>query len=260
MLSKKIKKLQLLCWRSMKSIIFILSLWYIIAYLLDNTWLFPYPHTIFIRMLQFLFDDSFYIAIVFTLKRVIFASILAVIVSFIFAFLCYTYKSIEYMIRPFILFFRSIPNISYILIILVFLGNEIGATTICFFITFPTIFTTLYHALNDIQEHLNYVIEMYSESLIYKLYRVYIPLIKSSLMSSCLNAVSLSLKVGIMAEIIGSVNIGIGREMYQCKLFFDMEGLFAWTIWVLMLLLSLEKLIDYIFNIGSLLFIKKPKL
>ncbi len=257
MLSKKKKMLSILYTKYIKPIFLILFFWYMIAYVLANTWLFPYPHTIFIRMIQFMFEKDFYFAIMFTLKRVFIASILSIIVAFIFAFLCYYNKKLQYMIRPFILLFRSIPNISYVLIILVFLGNEIGTTMICFFITFPTIFTTIYHALTDIHKYMNFVIQMYPESLFYKIYRVYIPLIKSNLKSSSINAVSLSLKVGIMAEIIGSVNIGIGREMYQCKLFFDMEGLFAWTVWVLLMLLCLEKIIEYIFRILTIMFIKK---
>ena len=46
-----------------------------------------------------------------------------------------------------------------------------------------------------------------------------------------------------MAEIFSQVQIGIGRQMNLCRLNFDMIGLFAWTGWIVILLVFLENII-----------------
>lgn len=50
----------------------------------------------------------------------------------------------------------------------------------------------------------------------------------------------MSWKSGIMAEVIGTPEPSIGRELYQAKSFLQTADLFAWTIVVIVLSLLFE--------------------
>lgn len=232
----------------LKYVLGLLTIWYLLVFLFHYSWLIPYPHTILKTMFSLLVEKDFYYALFVTLQRVIYASFISILSSLLCAIFCYCNVGFQSFIRPFVQLLRSIPNISYILILLVFFGSEVGVITISFFITFPTTFISFYHAFEEIDTHLIYVMKMYPISLFKRIYKVYLPMLKLNLKANVLNTISLCLKVGVMAEIIGSVSIGVGREMYQCKLFFDMPGLFAWTFWIVILLILLENSIEFIYK------------
>lgn len=152
-------------------------------------------------------------------------------------------KLFEDIFTPVLVLSRSIPNISYILIVLVWFNSEMSSAIICFLILFPTIYSSLYNGWKDIDDELLSVMRLYQTSFIYRVRKVYFPLLKSSIYASIANGLSLACKVGIMAEIFSQVQIGIGRQMNLCRLNFDMIGLFAWTGWIVILLVFLENII-----------------
>lgn len=49
-----------------------------------------------------------------------------------------------------------------------------------------------------------------------------------------------------MSEIMGQVQQGIGRQMNLCRLTSDMTGVFAWTGWIILILLLMDALLHYV--------------
>ena len=96
-------------------------------------------------------------------------------------------------------------------------------------------------------ENLSKVLQLYPEKTSYRLWKVYIPLLKTEMISSFSNGLSLTFKVGVMAEILGQVQFGIGRQLNLCRITSDMVGIFAWTLWIILILLSIELLVHSIF-------------
>ena len=80
----------------------------------------------------------------------------------------------------------------------------------------------------------------------YLLRRVYIPLLSSSIQASLANGISLTFKVGVMSEIMGQVQMGIGRQMNICRLTSDMTGVFAWTGWIILILLFMDAVLHVV--------------
>ena len=142
---------------------------------------------------------------------------------------------------------RSVPNVAYIIIVLVWFGSEKSSAIVSFLIIFPTIFASLYHGLRYMDENLSKVLQLYPEKTSYRLWKVYIPLLKTEMISSFSNGLSLTFKVGVMAEILGQVQFGIGRQLNLCRITSDMVGIFAWTLWIILILLSIELLVHSMF-------------
>ena len=90
---------------------------------------------------------------------------------------------------------------------------------------------------------------VYEQPLWYQIIKVKIPLLYSYLIASFSSGIGLAFKVGVMAEILGQVNNGIGKKLQWSYLNIDMIGVFAWTLWLILLLLVLEKGIVYLIGI-----------
>ena len=133
------------------------------------------------------------------------------------AFLSYRIPAFHDLFYPILLLTRSVPNISYIIVILLWFGSESSAAIVSFLIIFPTIYSSLYSGLQHMDE----------------------------IQASLSNGISLTFKVGVMSEIMGQVPMGIGRQMNLCRLTSDMTGVFAWTGWIILILLLMDALLHF---------------
>lgn len=234
--------------RSTITIVFILILWQLIALLKNNEFIIPYPMHVVYTMIQQIFSKSFYETLFYTITRGIIGLSISFIFGIIMAYISYKYKVINEMFYPLLLLIRSIPNISYILIVLVVFSRTNAVIIILFLILFPIIYTNIYSALQNIDFSFKDVLKLYPEKELYCIRKVYLPLLKPTIEASLLSGISLAFKVGVMAEIIGGMQIGIGRELNLCRLNFDMIGMFAWTGWMILLLVCMDKIIKIIIN------------
>ena len=53
----------------------------------------------------------------------------------------------------------------------------------------------------------------------------------------------MAFKVGVMAEILGQVSVGVGRQMQLARLNFDLVSVLAWTGWIILLLFVFDQLL-----------------
>lgn len=226
--------------RVIGALLFLLLLWQGLAVFIGNDWLLPYPWEVVKAMGRQMTTIVFYTSLLHTFLRVLSGLCAAFLLAFICAYASFRSSLFQDLFSPFLLLARSIPNISYILIVLVWCSADISAAIICFLILFPTIYSSLYHGWKTMDAKLLRVMELYPAAFCYRLFSVYLPLLKGEVYASLANGLSLAFKVGIMAEIIGQVQTGVGRQMNICRMTFDMSGLFAWTAWIVLLLALVE--------------------
>lgn len=222
----------------------ILLLWQFIAMTLQNDILIPYPSAVVQIMWKQVCDASFYNVILHTLFRTLCGFFIALSLALIMSLSSYFYTWIEDIFYPVLLLTRSIPNISYILIVLFWFSSESSVIIISFLILFPTIYANLHQGLATMSTTLQDVLQVYPAPRWYAIKNMYLPHLTPYLFASMSAGISLSFKVGIMAEILGQVKIGIGRQLNICRLNLDMAGVFAWTIWIILILFILEKFLE----------------
>ena len=212
--------------RILSSAFLLFLLWWLLAVWMDNDFIIPYPLDVLKLMGAQLQSAAFYQSTLVTLLR----SWGGLLAAFVMAGGCA---------------FLSYRNISYIIVILLWFGSESSAAIVSFLIIFPTIYSSLYSGLQHMDENLKRVVQLYPESRWYLLRRVYLPLLSSSIQASLSNGISLTFKVGVMSEIMGQVPMGIGRQMNLCRLTSDMTGVFAWTGWIILILLLMDALLHF---------------
>lgn len=224
------------------SVIVLLGAWQFAAFSIHNDFLMPYPSDVFMNMIQQCQDSNFYTIVFHTLFRSLTGLFIAFLCAILCALLSYIIPFIASLLSPVILLAKSIPNISYIIIILVWFGSESSSMIIPFLILFPMIYTNLYQGITNLDQDTRDVMRLYPQTFWLMLKKVYFPLLLPAINISLTNGLGLAFKVGVMAEIIGQVQTGIGRQLNIARLNMNMTEIFAWTIWIILLL----ALVDYI--------------
>ncbi|MEG2507123.1 MAG: ABC transporter permease subunit [Longicatena sp.] len=235
-------------YRTISALFVLFIIWEFLAIQIDNDFLFPYPLDVIALMGKQVMTASFYSTLGITLVRSLSGLCIAFILAFLCAFLSYKSNVFKDLFYPVLLLTRSVPNISYIIIVLVWFGRDRSASIVSFLIIFPTIYSSLFQGFLHIQQNLKNVLRLYPTKKSYQIWYVYIPLLQSAMQASLSNGISLAFKVGVMAEIIGQVQTGVGRQLNLCRLNSDMTGIFAWTGWIILVLLFMEGMQHVLFQ------------
>lgn len=226
--------------------IFYFILWQGIAMIVNQSVILPSFLDVLSRLVLILSDVSFYNHLFFTLFRVVLGTVFAFILSFIFAILSYDFKVIDLALRPLVLVSKTIPNITYILLVLIWFSREMSVFFVTLLILFPVLYTQISTGLLGINpEHLE-VLKLYPETYFHRLNKVIVPLIKVPLFEGLKGALSLGFKVGVMAEILGQVQPGLGYLMHIARMNFETVDLFAYTAIMIVVVVVIEKSIDQI--------------
>ena len=232
--------------RNWITIVILIILWIIFGELVDNSIKLPSFFDVLVYMKNLLFDLKFYEAFAYTFVRSMFGLVFALVMAIIFGLLSGLNTKFEEYFEPIYTVLKSIPNVSYILIVLIWTNSAFATCAISFMVMFPMAYANVYNGIKNIDQEYIDVLRIYSPNLFYAIVHVYLPLIQNYIIASISNGVGLTFKVGIMAEILGSVSPGLGRQFQLCRINVDMVGVFAWTVWLIIFLISFESIMKFI--------------
>lgn len=225
--------------------LFLIGLWYLGAYFVQNDILIPFPHDVLMNVVRILGDLSQYQAIIYTIWRVT----VGFLISFVLALLCsifaYEYESINRLFTPILLITKTIPNVSYIILCLIWFGSEGAVSVVSFMILFPVFYSSFFQTLENESQSLKDVDAIYNTSLWDKIIHRILPSLYLTMLSTGKTAYSLGFKVGVMAEILGQVRLGIGKQLYYAKINLDTTNLLAWTIIIIIISIIFELIFNY---------------
>jgi NitT/TauT family transport system permease protein len=213
---------------------------------IGNDVILPQLFQVISRMFHQIGSPSLYTNLGATMLRVLFGFVIAFGSALLTGIASATNRVFREYFHPVVILTRTIPNITYMFMALIWLGAEGSVAVIVFFILYPVLYQAVYGGMLAINPELADVAKLYPETFFNRLFKVTLPLLGPALYEGARGALSLGLKVGVMAEILGQVQTGIGHQLYLGRVQLDMAEIFAWTAW--MILLSL--LIDLLFRKG----------
>ena len=220
----------------------LLVLWQLLASWIGYSFILPPPLQVMGTMLDLLGQRVFYEALLATVARSILTLILAFVSAALLAWLSWKKQLFADLFAPLFMIMRSVPNISYILLILYWFSRDISSVLISFLILFPIIYQNLLEAWRDIdREYLN-VLRIYPRSIGFVFFHVYLPLLRPAITASLCTGIAMAFKVGVMSEILGQVSFGVGRQMQLARLNFDLGLVMAWTGWIIIVLAVCDRL------------------
>ena len=126
--------------RKIITLILIIGLWQGFALSIDKAVILPLPLVVFNQMFNLATSQSFYIAIGATLSRVALSFFLALIVGTILGVFSGLFKSVNEYLAPIFSFLQTIPQIAYILILLVWFKSLTALIIIVLLMILPVFY------------------------------------------------------------------------------------------------------------------------
>ena len=227
-------------------VLFWLIVWQLVAMLVNNPILFVTPFQMFTTLLSLLSESSVWISMFNTCMRVLSGFLVAFILGFTLAYLSYKHHLIQQLISPLITTFKAIPVASFIVLVLVWFSSQHLSFIISALIGLPLVYTILLEGLNNIDATLLQMGNVFNVSG----YKQFKYIVLSELAPFVYSSVSVTLgycfKSGIAAEVIGLPLHSLGSGLYQAKVYFATDELFAYTALIVGLSYGLEKCIVYL--------------
>jgi len=225
--------------------LFYALVWEMAALMVHRAIILPSFSSVITLMFSQLFSPVLFVSLGISLIRVLIGTMIALTLALITSLLVEAYPVLKPWFRPLVLVSKTIPNITYILIILIWFSREMTVSIITLLILFPVLYSHLSTAIETILPEYNDLRQLFPENYFHRLIKVILPLIKPHLIESIQTAISLGFKVGVMAELLGQVQPGLGYQLYLAKLDLNTTALFAYTGWMILTVVLSEKVIGH---------------
>lgn len=222
-------------------IVFWLVVWEVLDRVVDNRLVLAGP----IRTLQALGDlvvlQNFWAIVGASFGRIALGFLLSFVVGFLLALIACRVKLFREFIDPIISLLRTIPVASFIILLLIWVGNQALTVFLAFFIVLPLIYTNMVTGFESVDKQMLEMARVYGLSKWRTFLYVYRPAFMPFLLSSTKISLGMTWKSGIMAEVLATPKPSIGKEMATARTFLDTPDLLAWTVVVMVASVLFEK-------------------
>lgn len=221
------------------SLAVLLIVWQTASFVISNAIILPSFLEVLKYLAVLLKTASFYQAFLMTFVRAHLAFLISSFLGMSLAYLSFRYHLIEVVILPWIKMLQSIPQISFVILLLFWFSSETSILWVGGLMVFPIAYFNEWESLKAIEKDYLDIIVMSHQPWWYNLKKAYLPLSRSGWQATIKSGLPLSLKVTVMSEVLIHTRIGIGRSLTIARANIDMVGVFAWTL-AMIVLISLE--------------------
>lgn len=222
-------------------LLFWLGLWQIAALLIGNSLLAAGPFETVRALIREAAVLSFWQTVGITLMKFLAGFLLALFLGILLGALSYRLPFVGELLAPLMLFAKAVPVASFVVILLIWWGAGRLSMAITFLVALPIIYVNVREGLGSTDKKLLEMAEVFHLPFGSRFFYIYRPALQPFLEGTLETALSMGIKAGVAAEIIGIPKFSIGEELYLSKIYLDTAGVFAWTFVVIILSFLLEK-------------------
>lgn len=224
-------------------IVFWLTVWEAADRAVDNRLLLAGP----IRTLQALGEQvqrpEFWAISGASLGRIVIGFAAALVAGILLSLVAHRLAWFRDLIAPVISVMKTVPVVSFIIMLLIWLGGQALTSWLAFFIVMPLVYTSMLAGLGAVGHRELERATVYRVSPWKRFWYLSRPAFMPFLTSACKVGVGMSWRAGIMAELFAATAQSIGKEMFTAKTFLDTPTLFAWTLVVMVLSIVFERVV-----------------
>ena len=220
-----------------------IGVWQVLAMAIGEKIIIVSPVEVLEEILRSLGDKVFWINIVYSTSKVIGGFISGTIIGVLFAILANRYNLMRILLEPLFQSIKTVPVVSFIIILLFFIKNFYLPIIISTLIVLPITYFNVLNALLNIDKKFVTIAHLYNFSYGKKLKYIFIPTVRKSLWGTFKSTAGLAWKSSLAAEVIAMPKYGMGKEILQGKLYLETEKVFAYTFVAIILSLLMEKIL-----------------
>lgn len=220
-----------------------ISVWYIIARIVNAEYLIPYPHIVIKTLGQLALTGDFWHACLSSLFGVLCGIIIGTVFGVIIAVLSSISEYSDSLLSPLVAIIKATPVASFILLALIFLKKGYVPTFVSALIVIPITSKNVQTGIQNTDKNLLEAARVFNMNKRTRLKYIYLPSVLPHFASAMTTSIGMAWKAGIAAEVICSPHNTIGYFLYRTKIYFDTPALFAWTLCVIVLSFIIEKIV-----------------
>ncbi len=248
--NKRIKKLLIDLSYPLFVTLIILLAWQIAALTLNVDVILPSPVNAFKQLFDYLGEKDFWLSLGGTLLRSLISFVFSFLIALLFAVLSAINKTAKKIISPFAAIIRSVPTMSVILLLIIWLSPLVAPLAVAVIIICPTLYSAFYGAIDSVDKDLLMMSRVYGVSHKDIIKKLYLPNMAKSMFENTASGFSLNIKLVIAAEALAQTAKSIGKLMQFAKINYEPTKLFALTLASIIVSVALESFIRYLGKIS----------
>lgn len=234
-------------WKKLAIILFWLCIWQLAAMYTNNGILLVGPIQTGQAFLENIARPDFWNIVFHSFGRIGLGFLTALITGVVLGAFAYRFKLIEVFLEPLMTVIKSVPVVSFVVLLLIWFGSANLSFFISFLVVFPNIYVNTIAGLRNTDRNLIQMAQVFHIGGLNRFFYIYRPaLMPPYLMSALKISLGMSWKSGVAAEIIGLPRYSLGERLYMSKVYLDTAGLFSWTLIIILLSVAFEKAVLYL--------------
>ena len=186
---------------------------------------------------------SFWRIVLASLLRILCGTATAVVLGCVLAVVCCRWRLLNDLLSPLLTIIKSTPVASFIILLLIWIGRDALPSVIVLLMVLPVVWGNVCAGIRTTDPLLLRTAKVFGFSRWRTLRRVYVPWVMPHFLSACRTSLGLAWKSGIAAEVLTVPALSIGKMLYESKLYWEVQDLFAWTVMVILCSLVIEKVL-----------------
>jgi len=235
--------------------LFWLLLWEVAARLIGDKFLLVGPVETVRTLVNMAGTPAYWQAVGNSSLRILGGFLLGAVLGTVLAAAAHARRGLRWILGPLVNVIKAVPVASFVVLLLLWVGNRNASLFICFFVSLPVFYLNTLGGLGAVPGDLLEVARLYGLARGTRIQALYLPVLSPFLESALSLSVGVSFKAGAAAELIGQVRQSIGYQLMDAKVSLEMGDVFAWSIIMIALSQFFEWLVLFllkkIFSKGS---------
>jgi len=230
--------------RTAAAVLFWLAVWQFAAWRVDSALFLPGPLAVVRRLGQLALTAPFWQTAALSLCRVVLGMLWGTVLGVVLACLACVSRWLDSILSPAVRVVRATPVASFILLVFLWTDRDQVPVIIAALMVLPVVWGNVVRGIRECDPKLLEFAKAYRFSRMKTARLILLPSVKPYFLSAVMTSMGLAWKSGVAAEALVWPKLAIGTQIYNTKFYLETADLFAWTLVVIALSLTLEKLVS----------------
>lgn len=220
---------------------FLIAMWYLIKYSgLVESQLLPSPDAVLRQFWLSMTTERLWVDMLLSAQRVVLGLFFGMLLAVPVGFLVGWYKPIRRFVDPLINFFRALPPIALIPLVIVYLGiGEVARVSILFYASFFAAVIVMYEGMGQISPLYIRVARTLGASDAEIFWRVMVPMTVPHMLTALRVALGVSWATLVASELVAAQN-GLGAKIQNAAAFFNLDTIYMGIICIGAIALTMD--------------------
>ena len=220
-----------------------IAVWQAVSVMVGNVFVIVGPWETVSALFRLMAGGSFFHSVGKSLVCIICGFFAGSALGSISAVLAYRFRLFSEIIDPFFKTIKTVPVVSFIILVLIWFNKDLTASLISMTVTSPAIYYNIKAGLESTDKQLLEMAEVFRMDPGRRFTHIYLPGLKPFITSSVQTAFGMAWKSGVAAEVIGQPLMTIGNGLYRGKINLATDEVLAWTVAIVVMSVITEHML-----------------